>query len=79
MKEYWLQEAFRKSEKGLFHHQLQIPKSHKIPLTFLTKIVETPIGGVAHNPTNVGIPNITVTNLVKKRAVALLNADRTHK
>ena len=78
-KNLWMQEAFKRAGKGLFHKQLGVEASEKIPLTFLKTIVDTQIGKVAHNPTSVGHKMIKVTTLLKKRAVALLNADRANK
>jgi hypothetical protein len=75
----WMQEAFKRAGKGVFHRQLGVPTSEKIPLTFLQAIVDTKIGMVAHNPTSVGHKMVKVTALMKKRAVALLNADRANK
>lgn len=75
----WMSEAFKNAGKGTFHRQLGISPSEKIPLTFLQAIVDTKIGVIAHNPTQVGNKMIKVTTLVKKRANALLNADRANK
>jgi hypothetical protein len=47
-------------------------------LTLLEAIKNTEIGMIAHNPTKIGKKYINVTTLVKKRAVALLNADRAN-
>lgn len=76
MKELWMQEAFKNAGKGVFHRQLGVPKKEKIPLTLLETIKNTEIGMIAHNPTKIGKKYIHVTGLIKKRAVALLNADR---
>jgi len=78
-KEMWMQEAFKNAGKGVFHRQLGVPTSEKIPLTFLQAIVDTKIGMMAHNPTTTGDKMVKVTPLMKKRAVALLNADRANK
>jgi hypothetical protein len=75
----WMKRAFKNAGKGLFHKQLGIPKSEKIPMTWLQVIVNTPLEKVAHNPTKVGDKTIKVTHLVKYRANALLNADRGKK
>jgi hypothetical protein len=75
----WMQDAFKKAGKGLFHKQLGVSTTEKIPLTFLQAIVDTKIGMVAHNPTTAGNKMVKVTALMKKRAVALLNADRANK
>lgn len=78
-KEMWMQDAFKRAGKGVFHRQLGVPTSEKIPLTFLQAIVDTKIGMYAHNPTTTGDKMVKVTSLMKKRAVALLNADRANK
>ena len=78
-KNLWMQDAFKKAGKGLFHKQLGVSTTEKIPLTFLQAIVDTKIGMVAHNPTTTGNKMVKVTALMKKRAVALLNADRANR
>lgn len=78
MKEMWMQEAFKNAGKGVFHRQLGVPVKEKIPLTLLEAIRNTEIGMIARNPTKIGKRYINVTVLVKKRAVALLNADRAN-
>lgn len=75
----WMAEAFKNAGKGTFHRQLGISPNEKIPLTFLQAIVDTKIGMVAHNPTTTGNKMVRVTALMKKRANALLNADRANK
>ena len=76
---YWMQKAFKNAGKGIFHRQLGVPKSEKIPMGFLQAIVNTEIGKVAHNPTKTGHRTIRVTLLIKQRANALLNADRANR
>jgi hypothetical protein len=75
----WMQDAFKRAGKGVFHKQLGVSTTEKIPLTFLQAIVDTPLGSIAHNPTTTGNKMVKVTPLMKKRAVALLNADRANK
>ena len=75
----WMQDAFKNAGKGVFHRQLGVPTTEKIPMTFLQAIVDTKIGMMAHNPTSTGHKMVKVTPLMKKRAVALLNADRANK
>lgn len=75
----WMQDAFKRAGKGVFHRQLGVPTSEKIPMTFLQAIVDTKIGMYAHNPTSTGHKMVKVTALMKKRANALLNADRANK
>jgi hypothetical protein len=78
-KNNWMQKTFKNAGSGLFHKQLGISPSVKIPLTFLQTIVDTKIGNDAHNPTEIGNRSVKVTTLVKRRANALLNADRANK
>lgn len=70
---------FATHKKGSMHRMLNVPKGEKIPRTFMQEIVDTPLGGTAHNPTQIGKPEITVTRLVKSRANGLLNAVRLRK
>ena len=59
-------------KKGALRAQLRIPKNKNIPCTFLQKIRKTDLGKTIHNPTQVGIREIKVTPLLKKRAVLAL-------
>ena len=72
----WLQPAFKEHTKGAMHRMLAIPQSETLPFTFLQEIVNTPIGQIAHNPTQIGTRKIKVTRLVKARANLALNAKR---
>ena len=65
----WMQKAFRPERKGRLHRQLGIPLGRKIPLTLLEKIKRTPVGRRIRNPTKTGRRRITVTRLLKRRAV----------
>jgi hypothetical protein len=71
--------AFAHSGRGLFHKQLGIPKTVKIPEAWLRVIVKTTIGNRAYNPTGFGDRWIRVTPLVKYRATLLLTADRINR
>lgn len=75
---YWIQKV-RSSSKvgsGVTHRMLGVPKSQKLPFTFLEEIRATPIGKWAKNPTQIGKPRVKVTPLLKKRAVLALNLKR---
>ena len=75
----WMSKAFQNAGTGLLHKMLGVSPKEKIPLTFLQAIVDTEIGKVAHNPTTTGSKMVRVTVLMKRRANALLNADRANK
>lgn len=75
----WLKEAFKKHTEGAMHRMLKTPKAENLSFTFLQTIVDTPIGKIAYNPTQIGIPKIKVTRLVKARANLALNAKRIGK
>lgn len=75
----WMQKAFKNAGHGVFHRQLGIPKSVKIPITLLQALVRTKNNHNYHNPTTVGDRVIKVTPLIKKRANDLLNADVANK
>lgn len=60
------------TKKGALRAQLRIPKSKKIPCTLLNKIKDTQIGERIQNPTQIGLQKMTVTRLLKKRAVLAL-------
>ena len=75
----WMSKAFQNAGTGLLHEMLGVSPKEKIPLTFLQAIVDTEIGKVAHNPTTTGSKMVRVTDLMKLRANALLNADRANK
>ena len=72
----WQAEMFAKHKPGSTHRMFGVPKGEKLPLTFLQVVVNTPIGGIAHNPTNIGVRSIKVTWLVKYRANGILNSIR---
>jgi hypothetical protein len=78
-KNKWMQRAFQNAGSGLLHKMLGVPVKEKIPLMFLQAVVDTEIGKFAHNPTQVGSKMVKVTVLMKRRANALLNADRANK
>lgn len=73
MNRYWIQKAIKPNKKGALSRQLGIPISENIPITLLAKIKNTPIGDTIMNPTKKGKRRITVTPLLKKRAVMAYN------
>lgn len=75
----WMSKAFQNAGKGLLHKMLGVSPKEKIPLMWLQAVVDTEIGKFAHNPTQVGSKMVKVTVLMKRRANALLNADRANK
>lgn len=56
-------------KKGALRAQLHIPIGKKIPCTLLQKIRKTELGKTIKNPTKIGIDEIKITPLLKKRAV----------
>jgi hypothetical protein len=62
----WLQKI--KMKPGALRNQLNVSKGETIKKTTLDEIIKTPIGKVAHNPTETGKKRIHVTRLVKQRA-----------
>lgn len=68
-KELWIADAFKKHKEGALHRQLGIPQKTKIPRTLLAKIKRTALGKKIINPTKTGKRRITVTRLLKSRAV----------
>ena len=71
-KKYWIP---RNMKKGALHRQLHISSKKKIPLKDLNKIAKTPIG----NKVRIGRRSITVTHLLKKRAVCARNLRKVHR
>jgi|WetSurMetagenome_2_1015567.scaffolds.fasta_scaffold30343_8 hypothetical protein len=72
----WMQKAFK--NPGALHKQLGIPLDTNMGhmKTLLEKIRVTPLEHSVTNPLVVGKPEYKVTPLLKKRAVAALNAIR---
>lgn len=70
---YFIQETFKHAKKGALHEQLGIPVHEKIPEEILRHIAKTKINT---HITIFGHP-VKVTYLLKKRAVFLLNVDRS--
>jgi len=68
--EKWMQDV---SGGGELSSQLDIPEEEDIPMSLLRKIKNTDVGEKLSNPTSKGKQSMTVTNLLKKRAVAALN------
>jgi hypothetical protein len=60
-------------KKGALSRQLGVPEPKNIPIGFLRAIVATPIGETAKNPAKLGKSQVTVTKLLKRRAVLALN------
>lgn len=57
---------------GALRRQLGIPRETRIPTTLLAAIRDAPIGTRITNPTQTGRRRITVTRLLKQRAVLAL-------
>jgi hypothetical protein len=72
----WIQDSSNEDTEGSLRRMLKMPKGETIPFTFLERIDATTIGGVAKNPTKIGIDKIKVTRLVKQRAVKALTMKR---
>jgi hypothetical protein len=72
----WQTRMFAAHKPGTAHRMFKVPKGTPLPLTFLQKIVDTPLGKIAHNPTQIGIRSIRVTPRVKAEANGMLNAIR---
>jgi len=66
---YWVSSAFKEETAGRLRRQLQMPKGKNIPITLLQKIKNSDIGTRITNPTKTGKKRLTVTRLLKKRAV----------
>lgn len=66
------QSAINPEHRGFLRRQLRIRADEIIPEKFLKKIVATPIGLKAKNPTKTGVKIITVTRLVHQRALLAL-------
>ena len=76
---YWIPESVAQHKKGSLHRMLSIPCPVRIPFTLLQSIVDTKIGDVAKNPTEVGKPTYAVTKLMKARANWGLNLKRINR
>jgi hypothetical protein len=72
----WMRKAMEMRAKGSLHRMTGVPFSKDLPITFLQAIVDTPIEEIAFNHTKTGFPHVRVTHLMKKEAVAKLNAIR---
>ena len=70
MPKYWVREAFKGHKRGALHRQLGVPLDRRIGKKLLTKIKNTPL----HQGKTVR--GHRVTRLMKKRAVAALNANQ---
>jgi hypothetical protein len=72
----WIQKALKKHKPKILHKQLGIPIREEIPLVVLYQIAKSKIGDRIYINTAKIISNtpfITVTKLLKKRAVLALN------
>lgn len=69
-KNRWMQDI---KGGGQLSSQLDIPEEEDIPTTLLKKIKNTDVGEEITNPTKKGRQHMTVTNLLKSRAVAAFN------
>jgi hypothetical protein len=72
----WEERMFKTHKPGSTHRMFGVPEGQTLPLTFLQKVVDTPLMEIAHNPTKIGLRKIKVTHLVKARANGILNAIR---
>ena len=70
LRKYWIREAFKGHKRGALHRQLGIPQDRPIGKKILRKIKNTPL----HQGKKVR--GHLVTPLMKKRAVAALNANQ---
>ena len=70
VRQYWVREAFKRHKRGALHKQLGIPLDRPIGKKLLRKIKNTPL----HQGRKVR--GHRVTRLMKKRAVAALNANQ---
>lgn len=52
---------------------LRVPREENLPRSFLKQIVNTPIGQVAHNPTQRGRKMVRVTKNIKQAANFVYN------
>jgi len=70
----WIQRAIHRP--GKLHSDLGIPKSEKIPMSLLNKIVSAKAGQTITNPTSVGRKRIHVTRKIEQRAILARNLKR---
>jgi len=69
----WIQNI--KIKHGALRRQLQVSSGKDIPKSLLTKISKAEIGKEILNPTKTGKKIITVTKLLKRRAVLARNME----
>jgi len=72
MPKKWIQRASKRRRKGALHRQLGVPLSEKIPKLWLHRIKQLPKG----KKITVKGKRVTVTRLLKQRAVFALNAQK---
>lgn len=75
-KNRWMQDI---SGGGELSRQLGIPEEEDIPISLLRKIKNTDVGEEIDNPTQTGRQHMTVTSLLKKRAVPAYNMIQSNK
>jgi hypothetical protein len=72
--EKWIAPARKEYRKHVsLSTSLRVPKEENLPRTFLKRIVDTPIGQVARNPTQRGRKMVRVTKTIKKAANFVYN------
>ena len=67
----WIQKAL--SRPGSLHKSLSIPKTKKIPMSLLNKIIKAKAGQTITNPTKLGKRKILVTRTLESRAILARN------
>lgn len=67
----WIQKL--RLKKGVLHKQLGIPKTKKIPMQLLNKIISAKAGQTITNPTKLGRKRILVTGQIERRAILARN------
>lgn len=75
--EKWIAPARREYRKQVsLSTTLRVPREENLPRTFLKRIVDTPIGQVARNPTLRGRRMIRVTKNIKRKANFVYNINK---
>jgi hypothetical protein len=69
MVDKWIGPALRNKRKGATHRQLHVPQDEKLPLPLLERIRKTPLGKKISYTVDGKRWRVTVTPLLKKRAV----------
>jgi len=73
--QFWIKDVFDPCKQGLLHRQLKVPQNRRIPKTLLEEIKVTDLNERIKNPTKTGKRDIKVTRKLKKRVVAVWNAN----